>query len=327
MKRFLLSLLLALLPLCAGASTTEVYATNVDAGGTDLRWEKFPPASGSSWPACLVIHVGGYSSGNRGPISVSNDMAAAGFLTFAIEYRLAQPAGAMVNAGPPGDPQTLAASNGQPPQQTDDVALAVAAARAYPGCNGKVVIVGGSSGAGHAAFVATLAAGNSRPDVVVCLSGIYDLADVTSLAENSSTGRNPTYSGNLENYIGISPYTAPSYAAAAQAASPYWQSGLATTPVPFLLVSADADTIPTAQYNRMKAALIAASRDGEYIFRVTGSTNADSAEHAFQAWNKTTGLGGTYPNVKDYVIDFLFRKMSATAPPVEAVASILVQRK
>lgn len=335
-KRFLI-LGAALAALCltsvGRASTTEVYATNVDAAGTDLRWVKFLPLSAGPWPAALVIHEGGYKNGNPGPSNVAADLAAAGFLTFAIEYRLAPIANGMTNAGPPGDPQFTPlngyanGSDGRPPQQTNDVAAAVAAARAYPGCNGQVAIVAGSSGAGHALFVTTIGASSSRPDVVVCLSGIYDLSDTASNSESSTMGRNPTFTNNLCNYLGFTAYTDSGFDAAAKAASPDWQSGFATTPVPILLVSADADTIPTPQYNLAKAALIANGRTAEFIFRTTGSTNADPNQHGFQAWSKTTGLGGTYPILKDYVIDFLFRKLGDTPPPVEAPANIVINRK
>lgn len=324
---FLLAALLLLLWAGnASAVTTEVYGTNVDAGGTDLRWDKYTPLSPGPWPAALVVHVGGYKSGNPGPATVATDLAAAGFLTFAIEHRLAPPAIAMQSAGPPGDPQSTL-STGRPPQQTDDVGLAIATARAYTGCNGSVVAVGGSSGAGHLLFAATFAAGTSRPDVVVCLSGIYDMADLESLGEDPAAGRNPTYSDNLTNYIGVEPYTAPSYEAAAKAASAYWQTRIATTPVPILLVSADADTIPKPQYDRTKASLIANGRDAEFIWRTTGSTNADSNEHAFSAWSKTTTLGGAFPILKNYAVDFLFRKLSVTPPPVGAAAVIVVKIK
>src|SRR5262245_12660405 len=76
----------------AFATTNEVFATNIDAGGTDLRWTRLVPSSGGpTWPAAVVIHGGQYKSGTRGPQVVAQDLANAGFLTFAIEYRLAPP--------------------------------------------------------------------------------------------------------------------------------------------------------------------------------------------------------------------------------------------
>jgi acetyl esterase/lipase len=63
------------------------------------------------------------------------DLAAAGYIAFSIEYRLAPP-GAL-----PGQ-----ISDGRFPDQTDDVKLAVRTARADRRCNGQVGAVGGSAG-------------------------------------------------------------------------------------------------------------------------------------------------------------------------------------
>src|SRR5215510_7177434 len=87
----------------AFSATIEVFATNIDAGGTDLRWKRFVPISGGPrWPAALVIHGGRFKSGDPGPASIAQDLANAGYLAFANEYRLAPPHTEMTNAGPPG---------------------------------------------------------------------------------------------------------------------------------------------------------------------------------------------------------------------------------
>src|SRR5256885_1110452 len=105
--------------------TTEIYATNVDAGGTDLRWDRYVPiAGGPTWPAALTLHGGGYKSGNRGPGFVAQDLANAGFISFAPDFRLAPPHLEMNDPINPGDGQGLPPvqnSDGRPPQQTDDI--------------------------------------------------------------------------------------------------------------------------------------------------------------------------------------------------------------
>ena len=83
--------------------TTEVFATNVDGAGTDLRWYVYTPTTGGPpWPAVVYAQGGGYKSGS--PIGqIAADCAAAGFITFAAEHRLAPPHTEMTNAGPPGN--------------------------------------------------------------------------------------------------------------------------------------------------------------------------------------------------------------------------------
>src|SRR5207247_4929192 len=101
--------------------------------------------------AVLVMHSGGFRTGDPGVSDAAQDLAAAGYLALAIEYRLA----------PPG---RLAGqvSAGHYPDQTNDVKLAVGAARTDSRCNGKVGAVGGSAGASHTAYVA--ATGNAGAD-------------------------------------------------------------------------------------------------------------------------------------------------------------------
>ena len=125
------------LPPRAVAQVTEQYGTAAD--GTPLHWVVYMPSTPGPWPVVLVIHGGGFLSGtpDSSPESVvcAQDLAAAGYLALSIEYRLAPPG---MLAG-----QT---SDGRFPQQTDDVKVAVRAARNDPRGNGKVGGVGGSAG-------------------------------------------------------------------------------------------------------------------------------------------------------------------------------------
>ena len=72
---------------------TEVYGTASD--GTVLHWVVYTPTTSGPWPAVLVIHGGGFDDGspNSSPESINcaQDLAAAGYIAFSIEYRLAPP--------------------------------------------------------------------------------------------------------------------------------------------------------------------------------------------------------------------------------------------
>ena len=71
------------------AGQLEQYGTS--STGVALRWAAFEPAGGGQHPAVLVLHPGGFKSGDAGPTSVAQDLAAAGFFALATEYRLAPP--------------------------------------------------------------------------------------------------------------------------------------------------------------------------------------------------------------------------------------------
>src|SRR5438552_1036785 len=128
----------------AYAYTTEVFATDVDTAGTDLRWYVYTPTTGGpKWPAIVFSHGGGYKSGT--PIGhIAQTLADAGYICFASEHRLAPPHTEMTNAGPPGDGQQDPPSGGHPTEQTDDVRLALRAARTDSRCNGQMGMVGSS---------------------------------------------------------------------------------------------------------------------------------------------------------------------------------------
>src|SRR5438067_2159314 len=149
-------------------SPMEVFAKADDA--TPLHWAVTAPTTPGRHPVVLVIHGGGFISARENSPNTkqaARDLAAAGFMVFAVEYRLA----------PPGriDGQT---SSGRYPDQTNDVHLAVRAARADPRGNGQVGGVGGSAGGYHVAFAAlTGTPGDDQLDVGVSMSGALDLSD------------------------------------------------------------------------------------------------------------------------------------------------------
>ncbi len=299
------------------ASQTEVFAYNVEnvtppGIGTDLRWDRYVPTTGGpTWPAVVVLHVGGYSNGSRGPVNVCQDLAAAGFLVFAAEYRLVSPATDMINGGPPGNGQQFPTpSNGQPPQQTNDVLTAVLAARNDAQCNGIVGIVGGSTGGAHGLWNAKAGTpSGNRANAVACLSPVCDLANVTDL---NDTAR-PSFKSNVYNYIGLDSnvysVTSNTFQTAAKNASPYWLGSYATA-APTLVIHSTSDTIPANQHSTMVTKLTSDGATFEQILRDTGSTAPNTSHHAFQYWDGGLTGSATYPTIKEYIINFLQRKLN-----------------
>src|ERR1051326_4705415 len=286
------------------AYVTETYASNVDGAGTNLTWNRYTPLTGGpTWPAAVVIHGGGFNKGGVGPYFVAQDLAAAGFLAFAIQYRLAPPHTAF-----PG--QVDPPSDGRPPQQTDDVRAAIRAARADSHCNGKVVVAGFSCGGTHGAWWNIKGTDNDdRPDALVSCSGVFDLdtKDLLAVAQ---------YKSNVENYINHLYPEGAAFHTAAQAASPY-DLTIGTTPKPMLLFHST-DEVPSSEFSTMVTKMTNAGGTVESHLR-TGT------EHADAYWYLS--YGGSFPTVKDCSIDFLQRMLSITAPPVVGPASIIVRRK
>jgi acetyl esterase/lipase len=258
---------------------TEVYGTASD--GTVLHWVVYTPSTPGPWPAVLVIHGGVFTSGtpdgSPDAITCGQDLAAAGYIAFSIEYRLAPP-GAL-----PGQ-----ISDGRFPDQSDDVKLAVRTARADPRCNGQVGAVGGSSGGYQAAFCAgTGTIGDDRLDVGVSLSGAYDLSDYSP---------NPGldhYTVEVTNYVDV-PSTD---TAALRAASPAWLADSATAPL-FMANSLE-DSMPYSQLADMIMHLDALGLTNYQALTVVGG------DHSFANW----------PVVKEQALAFLAGAFAGVPPP------------
>ena len=266
----LASLFIAAYPGQAAAKEpppSEQFATASD--GTPLHWFVYTPQGTGPWPAVLVIHGGCFRGGDptSSPESVScgNDLAAAGYIAFSIEYRLA-PDGALESQ----------VSDGRFPDQTDDVRLAVLAARSDSRCNGQVGAIGGSAGGYHAAFAAAVGTpGLDRIDVGVSMSGAYDLSDFSA---NSSS-----FADDVTNYVGVSMFET----AALQAASPAWLLDDKTAPL--FLVNSEYDAMPFPQLGDMTRALDAAGVTNYQALTLSGSG------HSFENW----------PSIKDQALAFL----------------------
>jgi acetyl esterase/lipase len=266
-------------PASAVTPVKESYGRATD--GTILDWFAYAPDTPGPWPAVLVIHGGHFYAGSptSSPESVTcaEDLAAAGYIAFSIEYRLAPP-GALVG-------QT---SDGRFPQQTDDVQLAVRMARADPRCNGQVGSVGGSAGGYHTAFVAaTGTPGNDRIDVGVSLSGAYDLSDF------SPNPNLDTFTYDVANYVGV-PATDTN---ALRAASPAWLAD--STIAPLFLVNTIKDPMPYSQLADMIMHLDALGVKNYKALTLPGS------DHSFSNWAP----------VKDQALAFIADGFAGVPPP------------
>lgn len=250
------------------AARGTVYGTADD--GTPLKWTIYPGKGDGPHPAVLVIHGGGFRKEPISPktIQAAEDAAAAGFNVFHAEYRLAS------RRGLPGQ-----RSSGLYPDQTNDLKIAVRAARQYPGGNGKVGAIGGSAGGAHDVYLAaTGTAGDDRLDAAVALSGAYDFTDPGSLEERG-------FKNNVENYVG-------SLATEAlRKASPitYVDAKVA----PLYVIASERDAMPPQQYTDLLQKL-----------KAVGATNFQELlrpdrGHAFAYW----------PEVKDRCLAFLKEKL------------------
>lgn len=282
--------------------------------GVALRWKAFAPPEGGKHPAVLVLHPGGYKAGSAGPDSVSGDLAAAGFLALSTEYRLAPPHLSM-NAPdhlPPSQDTVTPIDDGHYPEQTDDVAMAVRAARGDPRCNGLVYAVGGSAGAGHALYVlARGTPGDDRFDLAVGLSTPSTYDDVPWLQMPCIPGEacpQPV----IEGYLGIPLGTALANLPQLHAASPTTYITPALPPFFVLYSDHDAsylqdfsrtDLITALQAAGLQESQSATPEAGTYkqILVPTG----EGVYHAFEYWDlPADGISGD-PTVGDVVINWL----------------------
>jgi acetyl esterase/lipase len=221
--------------------------------------------------------------------NICQDLACAGFLAFNAEHRHACPHTEMTNAGPPGDGQQDPPSDGRPPQQTDDVQRAIRAARTNGLCNGKVVLLGFSGGAGHVAWWAIAGTTmDDKPEAIVGCSGPYNVGNADLLATPSKD--------DVENYIGHHTDEGQTFIAAAKAASSYWLP-ITSTPCPVLLFNGTNETIPQSELSDMVGHLNGAGGSVEYHW-ITGS------KHAADYWCKDYD-DGNGQTVKDRSIEFL----------------------
>jgi acetyl esterase/lipase len=298
---------------------SEAFATAAD--GSVLHWDVYTPEGTGPWPAFINIHGGGFVAGsptsNQEGVTICKDLQAAGYITFAVTYRLA----------PPGKlpDQT---SSGRAPEQYDDVKLACRTARADPRCNGLLGAIGGSAGAAHAAWLAgdntTTTdppwSGDDRPDVVIAMSGPYDYLDYRDDVDNLNA-----FIQEVTNYCGVpaTQFPTPEDAAILKANSPVTPAD--ETVKPLLLFNSTGDTQPYYEQDDMVAALDAALGDNPKNYEAyTIHTN----DHGFKVWYDT--IDETGETVKDRTLAFTAQAFAAVMPSIivqPSDATVLVGHK
>ena len=279
---------LILLPTLRAAPTRGGCATPVIeqygiGGSTPLRWRAFVPNDRLKHPAVIVIHGGGFNSGAFNDLQTDQDLVCAGFCVFDIEYRLA----------PPGKVPGQGRDLGRYPEQTDDVATAIRAARspapgsiAFGRVNGKVGAVGGSSGAALAAYCAAAPTlGGDQFDAAVLLSGAYDFHDPASLIDT----RCLQFGADVRNYVGCSPGPAcDGNGGLLDLASPYRRFTRLSSPV--FIVASNLDPIPPNQFTilvNLVAAIGVPNCEHSLIIQTPGPNGCTG--HSFDLWPDVSG--------------------------------------
>ena len=300
------------LPTPINAPTPTPIPSSYQPGdGTSLEWRPYVPTSGGpKWPAVLILHVGSFKQGIPFVGNIENcaqDLQIAGYYALIATYRLA-PCGLIKGQtchDASHDPNGL---SGRPPEQTNDVKALVQAARADSHCNGKVGVVGGSSGGAHAVWVAldqTSSTGwpnwtkGKRADAAVSLSGAYDFSDRTS--ENYTPNPLPGFIQTMENYTNSCD---PTYQ---RGKSPVSLVTSATSDIkPIFVVNTDQDPMPFHQIIDVQCVLEDAGVNPN-LYQVL--TVPNSTAHAFEYWHDWDGIPTVPPNptrtVASHVVDFL----------------------
>jgi len=288
----LISTLTAASPSRRGCTTSVIEQYGVGhgiAGDIPLKWRAFIPNDSAPHPAIIVIHSGRFNGGDFTNTRTDQDLVCVGFCVFDIEYRLA----------PPGKLQGQGSDPGHYPEQTDDVATAIRAARnpdptsvAFGRVNGKVGAVGGSAGASHAAYCAAAPTlGGDQLDAAVLLSGSYDFHDPASLIDT----RCVEFGADVRNYVGCSPGPGCEIdGGLLDRASPYRRFTSSSSPV--FIIATNLDPIPPNQFTILVNKVAAVGvRNCEQLL-ITETPGPDGCtRHSFAYW----------PDVADQAIAFL----------------------
>jgi hypothetical protein len=236
--------------------------------GTMLKRYRFrPPAPYQSpYPTVLLIPPAEFKGADDAGVTserwASYDLQQAGFLVFQVEHRLAPPG--YLDGQPHGSGQDQTdrpPESGRPPEQTDDIKRQILAAVDDTDCNQSIYLVGGSSGASHALWVALDSASGAvtrwdnnvrvKIKAVVGLSGIYDLGSRDYGGQTFQAG---TYVDIIENYTNT--HLMMQWYGTQEAASPMTLIANASSCPPVMLFVSDDDTVPSNQSTNMKTALL-----------------------------------------------------------------------
>ena len=243
------------------------------------------------YPTVLLIPPAEFKGADDAGVTserwASYDLQQAGFLVFQVEHRLAPPG--YLDGQPHGtgqDQTDRPAESGRPPEQTDDTKRQILAALDDADCNGSIYLIGGSSGACHALWVALDSASGAvtlwnndvrlKIKAVVGLSGTYDLGSRTYDGQTFQAG---TYVDIIENYTNT--HLMMQWYGTQEAASPMTLIANASSCPPVMLFVSDDDTVPSNQSTNMKTAL----KSKFPAVEVAEYTLLNSDSHAFQYWH------------------------------------------
>jgi acetyl esterase/lipase len=288
---------------CGVTPVIEQYGIgHSPSGDTPLTWKAFIPPDGRRHPAIIVIHGGNFNSNDFTETQTDQDLVCAGFCVFDILYRLA----------PPGKIPGQRRDPGHYPEQTDDVATAIRAARspaptsvAHGRVNGNVGAVGGSAGASHAAYCAAAPTlGDDQLDAGVLLSGAYDFHDPASLMDT----RCINFGDNVRNYVGCSPGPAcDGNGGLLDLASPYRRFTRSSSPV--FIIASNLDSMPPNQYTILVNTVAEVGVPGCEQLLITQRPGPDGCTgHSFELW----------PDVADDAIAFLNTLLQVPTPKPDA---------
>jgi acetyl esterase len=297
----LVALLLAVTAAPAGArGPADVVVTpNVPYGtdaGEQLRLDVYqPPAAGSPRPLVILIHGGGWVSGDKADAApLARSVAAAGFVVFAINYSL--------------DLSAVPAY----PREVTDVHTALTWVRQHAaefhGDAGRIGVAGASAGAYLAAMLGTQANTATATPVraVISLSGPMDVGALVA-----DVGKAVTPSGQcavadcadvqkgterLRALLGCDPLQCP--AELVRASSPI--TYVTSDSPPFFLANSADEIVPASQATRMANAL--RSRNVPVQLKVLPGD----------------GHGLDYaPRIRDQLMSFLKKNVALGTPAAE----------
>ncbi len=263
------------------------------------------PAPSPPWPTILILHEGHFAGGSiySGQLEdIAKELQCLGYFVLIGDYRLA-PCGLIEGQTVHSESTQAGRDSGRPVQQKNDIKSLIRAARNDTRV-GKLGVLGGSSGATHAAWVAIDQTSsnvwpvwnkNLRPDAVACLSGAYDFSD------RSMPGfRQDDFVQKIENYTDTCVRSEQRELSIVRK--------IETSPTdikPIFAFNCDDEAMPVSQIGDLTCAL---QSKGVSSSLYQTLIIPDNHHHAFQYWHDWDGVMpvGDAPTltIASHVIDF-----------------------
>jgi alpha-L-fucosidase 2 len=247
------SLTLADPPVADSGLRRDVEYANVD--GTSLTLDAFTPPGDGPFPACILVHGGGFTKGDKHSYitPIFEPLGKAGFAWFTIDYRLA-----------PGH---------RWPAQADDVIAAIrwvkSHAAEYKVDAQRIAIIGESAGGHLVSWAGVKAPDDARVAAIVPFYAPHDL--------ELQVERRKELGESMRGLLGLTELNDEAKATL-RSASPitYVHEKLP----PFLLIHGDEDkTVPLEQSTRFQQAMQSAGNTCDLVVIAGGG-------HGMGGWNK-----------------------------------------